>query len=170
MGDNVFLDDRAGVRTPMQWSSDRNAGFSRAESQRLYAPVIIDPLYGYQVINVERQARDPASLLRWIQRMLVLRKQHKVFGRGEMTLLQPHNRAILAYIRYDDTDTIVIVANVSSQFQQVELDLAAYTGMVPHEMYREEKLPPIGAEPYRLPMGPYACLWLRLYAASPTGL
>ena len=162
MGDNVFLDDRAGVRTPMQWSGDRNAGFSRADSQRLYAPAIMDPVYGYQVINVESQERDPASLLRWMKRMLALRKQHKVFGRGEMTLLHPHNCAILAYIRHDATDTILIVANLSSQPQRVELDLTAYTGRVPHEMLRGGESPPIETGPYGLTLGPYACSWFRL--------
>ena len=162
MGDNVFLDDRAGVRTPMQWSGDRNAGFSRAESPRLYAPAIMDPIYGYQVINVESQKRDPASLLRWMKRMLALRKQHKVFGRGEMTLLQPHNRAILAYIRHDATDTILVVANLSSQPQRVELDLTAYTGRVPREILGKGEAPPIETGPYALTLGPYACSWLRL--------
>jgi maltose alpha-D-glucosyltransferase/alpha-amylase len=162
MGDNVFLEDRAGVRTPMQWSGDHNAGFSHADSQRLYAPVIMDPVYGYQVINVESQERDPASLLRWMQRMIALRKQHQVFGRGEMTLLYPCNRAILAYIRHDATDIILIVANLSSQSQRVELDLAAYTGMIPREMCREGEFPPIGTVPYVLTLGPYACLWFRL--------
>jgi maltose alpha-D-glucosyltransferase/alpha-amylase len=162
MGDNVFLDDRAGVRTPMQWSGDRNAGFSRADSQRLYAPVITDPVYGYQGVNVESQKRDPASLLRWMQRMMALRKQYKVFGRGEMTLLQPRNRTILAYIRHDATDTMLIVANLSSQPQQVELDLAAYTGMVPREMFREGEFPPIRTGPYELTLGPYVCSWLHL--------
>src|SRR5215831_11986524 len=114
MGDNVSLDDRTGVRTPMQWSGDRNAGFSRADSQRLYAPAITDPVYGYQVVNVDSQARDRASLLWWMKRMLALRKQHKVFKRSTMTLLHPRNRAILAYIRHDTTDTMLIVANVSS--------------------------------------------------------
>jgi maltose alpha-D-glucosyltransferase/alpha-amylase len=162
MGDNIFLDDRAGVRTPMQWSGDRNAGFSRADSQRLYAPVITDPVYGYQVINVASQERDPASLLRWMQRMLALRKQHQVFGRGEMALLHPRNRAILAYIRHDATDTILIVANLSSQPQRVELDLAAYTGLIPREMCRKGEFPPIGTGPYVLTLGPYACSWLSL--------
>jgi maltose alpha-D-glucosyltransferase / alpha-amylase len=162
MGDNVFLEDRAGVRTPMQWSGDHNAGFSHADSQRLYAPVIMDPVYGYQVINVESQKREPASLLRWMQRMIALRKQHQVFGRGEMTLLHPRNRAILAYIRHDATDTMLIVANLSSQPQRVELALAAYTGMVPREMCREEEFPPIGTGPYVLTLGPYACSWLHL--------
>ncbi len=162
MGDNVLLDDRAGVRTPMQWSGDCNAGFSRADSHQLYAPVITDPVYGYQVINVESQERDPASLLQWMQRMIALRKQHQVFGRGEMTLLHPRNRAILAYIRHDATDTMLVVANLSSQSQQVELDLAAYIGMVPREMLREGAFPPIGAGPYVLTLGPYACSWFRL--------
>jgi len=146
----------------MQWSGDRNAGFSRADSQRLYAPVITDPVYGYQVINVESQERDSASLLRWLQRMIALRKQYKVFGRGEMTLLCPRNRAVLAYLRHDATDTMLIVANVSSEPQQVELDLAVYTGMVPREMCREVEFPPIETAPYRLRLEPYTCSWFRL--------
>jgi maltose alpha-D-glucosyltransferase/alpha-amylase len=166
MGDNVSLDDRTGVRTPMQWSGDRNAGLSRADSQRLYAPVITDPVYGYQVVNVESQERDRTSLLQWLKRMIALRKQHQVFGRGEMTLLQPRNRTILAYIRHDATDTILVVANLSSQPQKVELDLAAYTGMVPREMCREGECPPIGTGPYGLTLEPYACSWFHLEIAS----
>jgi maltose alpha-D-glucosyltransferase/alpha-amylase len=162
MGDNVALDDRTGVRTPMQWSGDRNAGFSHADSQWLYAPVITDPAYGYHLVNVASQERDPASLLRWIQRMIALRKQHRVFGRGEMSLLQPPNHAILAYIRHDATDIIVVVANLSSQPQQVELDLAAYTGRIPHEMCTGAAFHPIETGAYGLTLGPYACLWLRL--------
>jgi len=150
----------------MQWSGDRNAGFSRADSQRLYAPAITDPVYGYQVVNVDSQERDRASLLWWMKRMLALRKQHKVFGRGAMTLLHPRNRAILAYIRHDTTDTMLIVANVSSQPQQVELDLTAYTGLVPHEMCQEGECPPIGTGPYVLTLGPYACSWFRLQVAA----
>jgi maltose alpha-D-glucosyltransferase/alpha-amylase len=119
-------------------------------------------VYGYQVINVASQERDPASLLRWMQRMIALRKQHQVFGRGEMTLLHPRNRAILAYIRHDATDTIMIVANLSAQPQRVELDLAAYTGLIPREMCRQEEFPPIGTGPYVLTLGPYAGSWLRL--------
>jgi maltose alpha-D-glucosyltransferase / alpha-amylase len=162
MGDNVALEDRAGVRTPMQWSGDRNAGFSHADSQRLYAPVITDPVYGYRVVNVESQEHDPASLLQWTKRMIALRKQHQVFGRGEMTLLQPPNRTILAYIRHNATDTIMVVANLSSQPQPVELDLAFYTGRIPREMCTEAAFPPIEAGSYGLTLGPYACLWLRL--------
>jgi maltose alpha-D-glucosyltransferase/alpha-amylase len=119
-------------------------------------------MYGYQVINVASQERDPASLLRWMQRMIALRKQHQVFGRGEMTLLHPRNRAILAYIRHDATIIILIVANLSSQPQRVELDLAAYTGMIPREMCRERELPAIGTGPYGLTLEPYACSWFRL--------
>ena len=122
----------------------------------------MDPVYGYQVINVESQERDPASLLQWMQRMIALRQQHQVFGRGEMTLLHPRNHTILAYLRHDTTETILIVANLSSQPQGVELDLAAYTGLIPREMCRAGEFPAIGAGPYVLTLGPYACSWLRL--------
>src|ERR671936_668305 len=128
MGDNVYLGDRDGVRTPMQWSIDRNAGFSRADPQRLYLPVLMDPLYGYQTVNVESQERNSASLLWWMKHTLALRKQYKVFGRGRITYLSPENRKILAYIRHDETDTILVLANLSNYVQPVELDLGAYEG------------------------------------------
>ena len=187
MGDNVVLEDRAGVRTPMQWSGDRNAGFSQADSQRLYAPVIMDPVYGYQVINVESQERDSASLLQWMQRMIALRQQlprrQASADVGKLDAPVGGRRAhasgnLLADLgrgrresgarrgcrcRHDGIiETILIVANVSSQPQRVELDLAAYTGLIPREMCREGECPAIGTGPYMLTLGPYACSWLRL--------
>jgi maltose alpha-D-glucosyltransferase/alpha-amylase len=147
MGDNFFLGDRNGVRTPMQWSSDRNAGFSQADPQRLYAPIIMDPVYGYQAINVESQQRNSSSLLWWMKRAIALRKQHKVFGRGKIEFLSPQNRKVLAYVRYDDTETILVLANLSRHAQPVELDLTTYRGMVPREMFGRTEFPPIADAP-----------------------
>src|SRR5437879_13570278 len=123
MGENIFLGDRNGVRTAMQWSGDRDAGFSRADPQQLYLPVIMDPVYGYQTVNVESQERNSASLLWWMKRTIALRKQHKVFGRGRTTFLSPDNRKILAYVRHDETDTILVLANLSNPVPSVGLDL-----------------------------------------------
>jgi maltose alpha-D-glucosyltransferase/alpha-amylase len=167
MGENIFLGDRNGVRTPMQWSGDRNAGFSRADPQRLYLPVIMDPLYGYQTVNVESQERNSASLLWWMKRTIALRKQHKVFGRGRTTFLGPDNRKILAYVRHDETDTILVLANLSNQVQPVELDLAAYEGLMPQEMFGGAEFPAIGTTPYFLSLGPYASYWFLLHAPEP---
>ena len=167
MGENIFLGDRNGVRTPMQWSGDRNAGFSRADPQRLYLPVIMDPLYGYQTVNVESQERNSASLLWWMKRTIALRKQHKVFGRGRTTLLSPDNRKILAYVRHDETDTILVLANLSNQVQPVELDLTAYEGLLPQEMFGGAEFPAIGTAPYFLALGPYASYWFVLHAPEP---
>jgi maltose alpha-D-glucosyltransferase / alpha-amylase len=167
MGENIFLGDRNGVRTPMQWSGDRNAGFSRADPQRLYLPVIMDPLYGYQTVNVESQERNSASLLWWMKRSIALRKQHKVFGRGRTTFLSPDNRKILAYVRHDETDTILVLANLSNQVQPVELDLAAYEGLMPQEMFGGAEFPAIGTTPYFLSLGPYASYWFILQAPEP---
>ena len=167
MGENFFLGDRNGVRTPMQWSGDRNAGFSRADPQRLYLPVIMDPLYGYQTVNVESQERNSASLLWWMKRTIALRKQHKVFGRGRTTFLSPDNRKILAYIRHDETDTILVLANLSHQVQPVELDLSAYEGLMPQEMIGGAEFPVIGTTPYFLSLGPYASYWFILQVPEP---
>ncbi|HCV40693.1 MAG TPA: alpha-amylase, partial [Pseudomonas sp.] len=139
MGDNIYLGDRDGVRTPMQWSPDRNGGFSRADPQRLVLPPIMDPLYGYQTVNVEAQAHDPHSLLNWNRRLLAVRKQQKAFGRGSLRTLTPSNRRILAYIReYTDadgnTEVILCVANVSRAAQAAELELSQYAGKVPVDM------------------------------------
>jgi len=165
MGDNFFLGDRNGVRTPMQWSGDRNAGFSRADPQRLYAPVIMDPVYGYQAVNVESQERNSSSLLWWMKRTMALRKQYKVFGRGRMTLLSPQNRKVLAYVRHDQSETILVLANLSQQVQPVALDLGDYAGLVPREMFGGMEFPAIGTAPYFLALGPYDFYWFVLQPA-----
>ena len=139
MGDNIYLGDRNGVRTPMQWNSDRNAGFSRCDPARLYFPVIMDPIYGYQVVNVEAQLADQSSLLHWTRNMIALRKLFQVFGRGTLTFLHPENRKVLAYIRdlkrEDGTpETVLCVANLSRFAQPVSLDLTPYNGLLPVEM------------------------------------
>ena len=121
MGDNIYLGDRNGVRTPMQWTGDRNAGFSRAETARLYLPLNVDPVYGYQALNVEAQLRVPNSLLKWTKRILAVRKEHKTFGRGTLEFLKPSNRAILAYVRKFEGETLLIVNNLASTAQPVEL-------------------------------------------------
>ncbi len=170
MGDNIFLGDRNGVRTPMQWSSDRNAGFSRADPQRLYLPVIMDPVYGYQTVNVESQERNSASLLWWMKRTIALRKQYKAFGRGRTTFLSPDNRKILAYVRHDEVDTILVLANLSNQVQPVQLDLTSYEGLMPQEMFGGAEFPTIGTAPYFLSLGPYASYWFVLHAPEPVML
>ena len=168
MGDNVFLGDRHGVRTPMQWSGDRNGGFSQADPQRLYAPVIMDPVHGYQAINVESQQRNPASLLWWMKRAIALRKQHRVFGRSQIAFLSPSNRKILAYVRHDATETILVVANLSRYVQPAALELADYRGLLPREMFGGTEFPPIEDEPYFLSLGPHAFYWFELLPAPET--
>src|SRR5436305_5147797 len=149
MGDNIYLGDRNGVRTPMQWTADRNAGFSRANPARLYSPVVMDPIYSYEAINVEAQESDSSSLLQWMRNMIELRKLFKVFGRGTLEFLDPANRKVLAYLRALDEDQILCVANLSRFAQPVELDLSAQAGMTPIEMLGYTEFPQIGAEPYR---------------------
>jgi len=172
MGDNIYLGDRNGVRTPMQWSGDRNAGFSRALPERLYSPVVLDPVYGYQSVNVEAELSDSSSLLHWTRNMLGLRKLFKVFGRGRIEFLRPSNRKILAYLRLSDKEQILCVANLSRFAQPVELDLARFEGVVPVEMLGYVEFPPIRSEPYRLTLGPYGYLWFELQppAAPPRDL
>jgi len=165
MGDNIFLGDRNGVRTPMQWSGDRNAGFSRADPARLYAPPIMDPLYGYQALNVEAQQRDPSSLLNFMKRIIALRKQHPIFGRGSLEFLQPKNRKILAYVRRDGGQTVLCVANLSRFMQPAELDLSAFRGLSPVEMFGRTPFPPIGDLPYFLTLGPHGFCWFLLEKA-----
>jgi maltose alpha-D-glucosyltransferase/alpha-amylase len=162
MGDNMHLGDRNGVRTPMQWSGDRNAGFSRADPQQLFSPVIIDPVYGYQAVNVESEESDPASLLNWTRNMIRLRRLFKVFGRGTIEFLKPANRAILAYVRREQDDVVLCVANLARHVQPAHLDLSAFAGMVPIEMFGYTEFPPIGAEPYFLTLGPYGFYWFEL--------
>jgi maltose alpha-D-glucosyltransferase/alpha-amylase len=165
MGDNIYLGDRNGVRTPMQWNSDRNAGFSRAVPARLYSPVIMDPIWGYQAINVEAQESDTSSLLHWTRNMIALRKLFQVFGRGTQEFLKPENRRVLAYIREYDSERVVCVANLSRFAQPVTLDLSRYAGMIPVEMLGYVSFPKIEDSPYALTLGPYAFLWLELQPA-----
>jgi len=162
MGDNLYLGDRNGVRTPMQWTGDRNAGFSRADPARLYSPVVMDAVYGYQAVNVEAQESDAASLLPWMRNMIRLRKQFKVFGRGTMEFLSPSNPKVLAYVRRYRDDVILCVANLSRTVQPAELDLRAFAGLVPVEMLGFTEFPAIGATPYFLTLGPYGFYWFEL--------
>jgi maltose alpha-D-glucosyltransferase/alpha-amylase len=167
MGDNIYLGDRNGVRTPMQWNSDRNAGFSRCDPARLYFPVVMDPIYGYQVINVEAQLSDQSSLLHWTRNMIALRKLFQVFGRGSLRFLNPDNRKILAYLRDLDRgdgshETVLCVANLSRFAQPVSLDLSDHAGQQPVEMLGYVSFPPIDETPYALSLAPYSFLWLEL--------
>jgi maltose alpha-D-glucosyltransferase / alpha-amylase len=163
MGDNMHLGDRNGVRTPMQWTGDRNAGFSRADPQMLFSPVINDPVYGYQAVNVEAGEHDPASLLHWTRNMIRLRRLFRVFGRGTIEFLQPANRAVLAYVRrYQTDDAVLCVANLARNVQPVHLDLSAFAGLVPVEIFGYTEFPVIGVEPYFLTLGPYGFYWFEL--------
>jgi maltose alpha-D-glucosyltransferase/alpha-amylase len=162
MGDNIFLRDRDGVRTPMQWSPDRNGGFSKADPAALVLPPLQDAMYGYQAVNVETQARDPHSLLNWMRRMLAVRKRSRAFGRGAMRLLYPANRKVLAYLREHEDDTILCVFNLSRSAQAVELDLSGCAGRVPVEMLGGTSFPPIGQLPYLLTLPPYGFYWFVL--------
>jgi maltose alpha-D-glucosyltransferase/alpha-amylase len=162
MGDNIYLGDRNGVRTPMQWNADRNAGFSTATPARLYSPVIMDPVWGYEAINVEAQLSDTSSLLHWMRNMIALRKLFRVFGRGTIEFLNPVNRKVLAYLRRFDGEQVLCVANLSRFAQPVDLDLSALDGMVPVEMLGYVEFPTVDRHPYRLTLAPYSFLWLEL--------
>ena len=162
MGDNIRLGDRDGVRTPMQWSPDRNGGFSRADPAALALPVIMDPLYGYEIVNAEAQTRDAHSLLHWMRRMLGVRRQHAAFGRGGLRFLYPKNRKILAYLREFEGEVILCVANVSRTPQAVELDLSEFAGRVPIELNGGSLFPPIGQLTYLLTLSPYGFYWFIL--------
>jgi maltose alpha-D-glucosyltransferase/alpha-amylase len=162
MGDNTYLGDRNGVRTPMQWSGDRNGGFSRADPARLYSPIIMDPVYGYQAVNVEAQVRETSSLLHWMKNLIHLRRLFKAFSRGTLEFLDPVNRKVLAYIRRYEEDVILCVANLSRSVQPVQLDLAALAGYTPVEMLGYTDFPVIGREPYFLTLGPYDFYWFEL--------
>jgi maltose alpha-D-glucosyltransferase/alpha-amylase len=164
MGDNIYLGDRNAVRTPMQWSADRNAGFSRANPARLYSPVIMDPTYGYEARNVEAERGDPSSFLNWVKHMIALRKLFRVFGRGTMEFLEPTNRKILAYLRSYQHEQVLCVANLSRFAQPVTLDLSGLAGMTPIEMRGYVEFPRIGREPYPLTLAPYGFLWFELHA------
>jgi len=162
MGDNMHLGDRNGVRTPMQWSADRNAGFSRVDPERLYSPVIADPVYGYQAVNVEAQRRTDASLLSWMRRLVSARRRTKVFGRGTVQFLRPNNTRVLAHLREYRGDTVLLVHNLAPSAEAVELDLAEFRGIAPVELLGGSRFPVIGDRPYPLTLSPHGFYWLRL--------
>jgi maltose alpha-D-glucosyltransferase/alpha-amylase len=162
MGDNIYLGDRDGVRTPMQWSGDRNAGFSRANPQKLYLPVIIDPEYHYQAVNVEAQQNNPSSLLWWTKRIIALRKRFQALGLGRLEFLHPSNNRILAFIREYENHRVLVVFNLSRFAQFAELDLSGHQGRVPVELFGRSEFPPIGDHPYFLTMGPHSFYWFEL--------
>jgi maltose alpha-D-glucosyltransferase/alpha-amylase len=162
MGDNIYLGDRDGVRTPMQWNPDRNAGFSAANPQKLFLPVIIDSEYHFSAINVEVEQNSPHSLLWWMRRIIHLRKRYQAFGRGTLEFLHPDNPKVLAYIREYAGETILVVANLSRFAQCAELDLSRFRGQTPTELFGQTKFPPVGELPYFLTLGPYAFYWFRL--------
>jgi maltose alpha-D-glucosyltransferase/alpha-amylase len=162
MGDNVYLGDRNGVRTPMQWNGGWNGGFSGADPERLYSPLISNPVFGYQAINVEAQKRSPHSLLYWMKRLIEVRKSSRVFSRGTIEFLQPSNHRVLAYVRQFGTEKVLAVNNLSSSAQAVELDLRNYKGSIPVEMVGRNLFPRIGDLPYLLTLGPYQSFWFRL--------
>jgi maltose alpha-D-glucosyltransferase/alpha-amylase len=166
MGENIYLGDRNGVRTPMQWSGDRNAGFSRADWARLYSPVIMDPVYGYQSINVEAQDRTPTSLLNWIKRLIRVRKKYPAFGRGSLEFLGGGNPKVLAYIRQYEGQTLLIVLNLSRYVQWTEIDLSRFAGMQPVELIGEIPFPEIGERQYMFTLGPHTFYWFRLEASG----
>jgi maltose alpha-D-glucosyltransferase/alpha-amylase len=162
MGDNIYLGDRNGVRTPMQWSADRNAGFSRANPQRLYLPVIIDPEHHYETVNVEAQQQNPSSLLWWMKRLVVLRTNYQSFGRGALEFLFPENRKVIVFTRRFQDEIILVVANLSRFVNYVELDLSQFKGMNPVELIGHTRFPSIGELPYFLTLGPHSFYWFKL--------
>jgi maltose alpha-D-glucosyltransferase/alpha-amylase len=162
MGDNVYLGDRDGVRTPMHWTGDRNGGFSRADFAQLYLPPLMDPVYGYQAVNVEAQLRTPTSLLRWLHRFIGLRKAHPVFGLGTYEPLVTSNPKVFAHMRRYEEDIVLCVHNLARSAQAVELDLSAFEGMVPEEMFGRTRFPRIGELSYLLTFGPRGFFWFQL--------
>jgi maltose alpha-D-glucosyltransferase/alpha-amylase len=166
MGDNVYLGDRNGVRTPMQWSADRNAGFSESETAALYSPVIADPPYSYHSVNVVAQERTPTSLLRWMRRLVSVRKKFRAFGRGTFEALDPNNRRVFVFIRRYRDEVILCVNNLSRFAQYVELNLAEFRGCVPLELWGEIPFPPVGDLPYLLTLGPHNFYWFRLVSGD----
>jgi maltose alpha-D-glucosyltransferase/alpha-amylase len=162
MGDDIWLDDRDGVRTPMQWTDGPNAGFSTAPDDALYAPVIDDEVYGYRRVNVAAQRADPDSLFNWIRRLIRVRKAHPVFGRGAFRFLLPQNEHILAYLRTSEEETVLMVGNLAAVTQTALLDLPDYVGVTPSDLLVDEHLSPVAAEPYALELPPYGYRWLML--------
>jgi maltose alpha-D-glucosyltransferase/alpha-amylase len=166
MGDNVHLGDRGGVRTPMQWTGDRNAGFSRANPSALYQAIILDPIYHYQAVNVEAQLASPTSLLNWVRRLIKVRRAHKVFGRGNLEFIPCHNRHAVAYVRAYEDQAVLIVNNLSRFSQPVELDLSRYAGMSLTEIAGNVRFPTISELPYLVTLGPHGFYWFRLEAGA----
>jgi maltose alpha-D-glucosyltransferase/alpha-amylase len=162
MGDNVYLGDRNGVRTPMQWSGGWNAGFSRADPEQLYLPLVANPIYGYHAVNVAAQLRSPSSLLRWMQRLIRVRRTSSALGRGSFELLLPRNHRILAFLRRHGDDTILAVFNLSASAQALTLDLSHLEGAIPIEMFGGSLFPRIRRADYVLTLGPYDFFWFRL--------
>jgi maltose alpha-D-glucosyltransferase/alpha-amylase len=162
MGDNIWLEDRDGLRTPMQWSDNKNAGFSTAHPSRLYSPVIDDEVFDYQKVNVRAQRNDPSSLFHTMRKMISARKKHQSFGRGDCQFMDPDSTAVLAYIRQHDDETIIVVNNLSSSPQSVSLELAPFSGSSPRDILSGTSFPPVAAQPYILALDPYQYLWLLL--------
>ena len=162
MGDNIYLGDRNGVRTPMQWTPDRNGGFSRGDPARLYLPMVMDPVYGYEAVNVEAQSRSLASLLSWNKRLISVRKSSKIFGRGSLSFIRPANRSVFAYVRQYQNDVLLCVANLSRSAQAAEIDLSPWRGCIPFEMLGRTNFPPIGDSAYVVTLGPYGFYWFQL--------
>jgi maltose alpha-D-glucosyltransferase/alpha-amylase len=162
MGDNIYLGDRNGVRTPMQWNAGWNAGFSTTDPERLFLPLISNPLYGYATVNVEAQRRSESSLLNWMRRLIRVRKTSPVFSRGSIEFLHPANHRVLAYLRSHENETILVVNNLASTAQAVELSMAAQDGAIPIEMFGGSLFPRIGELPYMLTLGPYGFYWFKL--------
>jgi maltose alpha-D-glucosyltransferase/alpha-amylase len=168
MGDNIYLGDRNGVRTPMQWSADRNAGFSNANRQRLYLPVIVDPEYHFEAVNVETQSANPQSLLNWMRRLIALRRRHPAFGRGSIDFLHPDNRKVLAFIRCYGEQRLLVVANLSRFTQWTQLDLSQFDGQRLVELFGRTEFPPITRQPYVLTLAPHSFYWFAVEPARPT--
>ena len=167
MGDNCYLGDRNGVRTPMQWTGDRNAGFSRADTAQLYAPVVADPVYGYQALNVEAQERTRSSLLSWIRRLIRVRQRYPVFGFGKLRFQNPANKRVMAFVREYQDQTMLVVCSLSRHAQPSELNLSEWLGWTPVELFGETRFPTITRHPYQLSLGPYMFLWFRLERPGP---
>src|SRR5262245_27732534 len=162
MGDNVHLGDRNGVRTPMQWTADRNGGFSKVDAASLYLPVIGDSVFGYQSVSVEAQQQTPHSLLHWMRRLIAVRKRYQAFGRGTIEFLRPRNEKVLAYLRRYGETVLLLVHNLAGSAQAVELDLAPFNGATPVELFGDSRFPQVGKEPYMLSLAPYGYYWFML--------
>jgi maltose alpha-D-glucosyltransferase/alpha-amylase len=162
MGDNIKLGDRNGVRTPMQWDGGWNAGFSSTDPNSLYSPLIVDPIYGYQAVNVQAQRRATHSLFAWMKRIINVRKSTSVFGRGSIEFLYPANHRVLAYIRRLADEAVLVVNNLSASAQAVELDLRGHRGSILIEMFGRNIFPRVGEAPYLITLGPYQFFWFRI--------